>query len=472
MKKITIFLVTFILIFCLTCKNKIYCAEDDNNIICEQINEIIYKSKSTYAYESLSKLQNGKDYQAFYNYSFTEMCKYMNDFESSFKYQNDQSTLSYNIYLDQKNCNYETIERLTSREIFYVLKSLYLDNPIFYFLHYNMKSTYCFDDDIYIEIPQVYQNPETRKEFTIKIIEGVQKYSSIVENIGSEYTIAKVMQTEIAKNMSYEYIDGVASNTEYAHNILGLFVYNTGVCETYAQTFQLLLQYNGVECIQVHGNRGRDHAWNMAKMNNGLWYGFDLTNDDMDNNSSPVIFSDFCSADDDFKAIHRPYEPFGDTFSNYGFYDIPEFSTSSENMEDYYTITKDGITYKIYFDKLIPIEKENPDLELPDSIYFYNTNYSIMCLHSDKVIKDNCDYCECCNTMLHSFKKINGKEATCSEEGYTEKIYCTKCNLITQDSNIIPKLIHNESEWIILLEPTDTTNTYWHYVNNIPTVWE
>lgn len=78
----------------------------------------------------------------------------------------------------------------------------------------------------------------------------------------------------------------------------------SAVCEGYAEAFKLLCSLNGIECVTVFGEsapakyilgiiqigKPSYHEWNYVKMDDGKWYGLDLTWDDQ---GSAGIFYDF-----------------------------------------------------------------------------------------------------------------------------------------------------------------------------------
>ena len=69
----------------------------------------------------------------------------------------------------------------------------------------------------------------------------------------------------------------------YSHNIIGAVEYRLGVCESYAKTYQMLLNYVGVDNIYIVGtdvDTNSGHAWNAVKMDNGTYYFVDATWDD------------------------------------------------------------------------------------------------------------------------------------------------------------------------------------------------
>lgn len=65
-------------------------------------------------------------------------------------------------------------------------------------------------------------------------------------------------------------------------NPYGLLVNKRSICSGYSSTFQLFMDFLGIECITVNGTSGDsflEHAWNMVHIN-GAWYCVDVTWDD------------------------------------------------------------------------------------------------------------------------------------------------------------------------------------------------
>lgn len=71
-------------------------------------------------------------------------------------------------------------------------------------------------------------------------------------------------------------------DTTYAasnnHDLLGVLLYGTGVCESYARAFQYLMQRCGIPCILPTGASyaGELHMWNAVQLD-GVWYQVDPT---------------------------------------------------------------------------------------------------------------------------------------------------------------------------------------------------
>ena len=73
-------------------------------------------------------------------------------------------------------------------------------------------------------------------------------------------------------------------------------------------------------------------------------------------------------------------------------------------------------------------------------------------------------YCSVCNTVLEGKTKIEAyghkkvddesKEATCAEAGYTAGSHCTVCGKVIVAQEVIPKKSHSFGEWKTTIEPT------------------
>ena len=112
---------------------------------------------------------------------------------------------------------------------------------------------------------------------------------------GSRYHTAKAIHDYICRKMSYDYEAVDQLGVPEANTILPLFGGgNRGcqfICEGYARSFQLLCSRFDVPCVLVAGNVNvgnidaenvdiSAHAWNEVKMDDGKWYGVDVTWDD------------------------------------------------------------------------------------------------------------------------------------------------------------------------------------------------
>ena len=95
------------------------------------------------------------------------------------------------------------------------------------------------------------------------------------------YAIAAYMTSHFSYGFGSDLI-----NPQY-HTIAGVALdkwNHTGVCDAYAKTFFVLCKRFGIPVIYVESET---HAYNYVKMENGLWYGMDVTWIDEDNPVNP-----------------------------------------------------------------------------------------------------------------------------------------------------------------------------------------
>jgi len=89
----------------------------------------------------------------------------------------------------------------------------------------------------------------------------------------SEYARALWMHDWLIYNANYDY-----TYTYYYAD--GVLLHGTGVCNSYAHAYQMLLKAVGMNCLLITGTvRGVDHAWNLVSID-GQWYHVDCTWDD------------------------------------------------------------------------------------------------------------------------------------------------------------------------------------------------
>ncbi len=105
--------------------------------------------------------------------------------------------------------------------------------------------------------------------------------SFTVSNTTSRYAMLKEMHDFLARKITY------TLTAPYAHEPYGALVTGEAVCEGYAEAMMLLCDKYSIPCIGVigNGNNGSStepHKWNLVKMEDGKWYGLDVTWDDYD----------------------------------------------------------------------------------------------------------------------------------------------------------------------------------------------
>lgn len=113
-------------------------------------------------------------------------------------------------------------------------------------------------------------------------IEGKGDLSETINAIAAE-CLADGNDTdfEIAKYMH----DYLVSHADYDESLTyfeadGVLLHGTGVCQSYARAYQMLMRKMGIPCIFISGEaNGENHSWNMIQID-GAWYHVDCTFDD------------------------------------------------------------------------------------------------------------------------------------------------------------------------------------------------
>lgn len=122
---------------------------------------------------------------------------------------------------------------------------------------------------------QIYQTTTEADALDEDTVAG--KVNAIVESVVTdgmgEYAKALALHDWLTHNADYD-----TTYTNYTPE--GVLLEGSGVCQSYALAYQLLLQKAGISCLYVTGTAGgQGHAWNLVKLG-GDWYHVDCTWDD------------------------------------------------------------------------------------------------------------------------------------------------------------------------------------------------
>ena len=168
---------------------------------------------------------------------------------------------------------------LSIDEAISVWKTYKDDNPLYYWLS---NTTYVEDGGIVLMVEEAYAAAEVRENYNQLIDAKVQEYSAQLNDGANAYDIALAYHDAILYAVDYTYDENnEPEDASWAHNVIGVFAEQGAVCEAYARTFQLLLNYSGIENVFVTGDgNGEEHAWNLVRLDDGNWYWCDLTWDD------------------------------------------------------------------------------------------------------------------------------------------------------------------------------------------------
>ncbi len=271
-------------------------------------------AQGDYGYIELGKLSHGEDLQAFYRDLDAAVTAFhldtTTDLQEKVMPMGDGSEFRY-----YEACKVEyTSYGLSEDEVQMVWTVYRADRPLFYWIS---TETAWSETELYLLTDEAYALGEERSRiqtllsdaFVLLMEEYYEVLESAPEGADEAYLTARFFHDLIISSMDYAYEDDGVTAREalWAHGILGFFENNEGVCESYARTFQLMLNYCGVENVLVIGEaNGGGHAWNLARMGDGEWYWFDLTWDDQPHLPGGMIDTYFCKIDGEFDD-HTPY---------------------------------------------------------------------------------------------------------------------------------------------------------------------
>ena len=255
----------------------------------------LYNSNEGYAF--FETATNGEAMRSLYE----EMEKVLTDFHTSavdapyFKF-NEKSGDLYTVgVFDYSEYGLSYDEAKTVHAVFRK------DHPAFYWM---LGTIYRRGGEIIVTTIEEYAKGTDRSSYNKILYEGIEEYAKLVDGETSAYNIILTYYDEILKNNKYAYDDeGEPEKALWAHSVMGSFLYGEFVCEGYAKLFQLLLNFSGVGNMYVLGNVSSGaHAWNLAQMDDGKWYWFDLTWGD--GRANPYRY--FCVLDSSM-TNHVPY---------------------------------------------------------------------------------------------------------------------------------------------------------------------
>ena len=147
-------------------------------------------------------------------------------------------------------------------------------------------------------------------QLTIKVSNaGENTVTRMIKNVAAEQKADNEFQTVL--NLHNWILDHCTYDYTYTwYSADSIFLLETGVCNSYARAFTLLLKAAGIESRRVSGYAFGDpdagHAWSAVKIN-GKWYLFDLTWDDSgDSMDEFTRYQYFAVPEECFSMEHTP----------------------------------------------------------------------------------------------------------------------------------------------------------------------
>lgn len=114
------------------------------------------------------------------------------------------------------------------------------------------------------------------------------EYKALYEEAAETFVTRGSTRYETLRNLhdnivKFTYYD---VDARFLDNMLGAFVEPGVVCEGYSEAFKYFCDRLNIPCVCVYGNIDEEqnaaHMWNYVQMDDGEWYGVDLTWDDRD----------------------------------------------------------------------------------------------------------------------------------------------------------------------------------------------
>lgn len=108
---------------------------------------------------------------------------------------------------------------------------------------------------------------------------AIQEAGDTLTEEATRYEVLCALQEYLCRSVTYQ------SDAARAHEAVGALLDHAAVCDGYAKAFKLLCDAYDIPCLVVPGTATQNgkkepHAWNYVQMEDGKWYGMDVTWDD------------------------------------------------------------------------------------------------------------------------------------------------------------------------------------------------
>lgn len=280
----------------------------------EDSSDFLLDCTSTAGYEYLGTMVNGEEMQKLYDKMYDVALELWNDTDRTVG-----SYYGYNCYSVLKNGG------LTAAEASIVYYTFRDDNPIFYFVS---EHSACSEKEFLMIVDDAYIYGSDRA----RVQSNIEDYivNTALKASGRAYDKAKAVHDVLTKDLEYAFDQyGSPSAEAWAHNIAGAAEKGSGVCETYARTFQTVLNYLDIDNYFVSGTAdGGEHAWNAVRLDDGMCYYVDCTWDDMLGG-----YTYFAKGEYSMSADHTPYHP-SDNFQTF-LIELPDISDTDFDPDNY-----------------------------------------------------------------------------------------------------------------------------------------
>ena len=354
---------------------------------------LMERGNDNYAYQQFGMAENGENLQRLY--------KEIDNIATEFHLNYSRNITSDLLIAKVNFANFN----LTSSEAVSVWNMYRNDHPLFYWMSAKIGWT---TTELLLYVDELYTDGSVRQYYNQLLLSKVQEYLKITTDETSAYQIALAYHDMIIDTIDYALeTDGqTPEDAAWAHNILGVFEKESGVCESYARTFQLLLNLNGIENVFVSGtSNSQNHAWNLAQMDDGQWYWFDLTHDDTPEWMWGISYNYFCVNDSqdvnwkdgqetDYKSFLNTHEYYLPTDEGIDYlYSLPARANSGYSAKH---MLREGFavgnnTYVIVgYRALCLIHIEDAKIaNIPERVTYDNTTYTVISIGGQILLIDD-----------------------------------------------------------------------------------
>lgn len=251
-----------------------------------------------------------------------------------------------------------TDSSLSNEDTVKVISMFRNDNPMYFFVGntYLYSMDYDFETEenyvgaVYIACVEEYTSGTARQAERRALETQITAAREQVEAQDTAWAKARAANDWLCNSLTYAYdASGNPDDSMASHSIVGVFDerYCAAVCEGYAKAFQLLMNAAGVANAYIIGlGNGGGHAWNMAQMDDGYYYYFDVTWND--STSSDKYFA---AGETSFSKNHTPNTADGERWDY--LYDLPDVPEDDGTDETGTVLTEGDFTYQLYTDHAV-----------------------------------------------------------------------------------------------------------------------
>lgn len=251
-----------------------------------------------------------------------------------------------------------TDSSLSNEDTVKVISMFRNDNPMYFFVGntYLYSMDYDFETEenyvgaVYIACVEEYTSGTARQAERRALETQITAAREQVEAQDTAWAKARAANDWLCNSLTYAYdASGDPDDSMASHSIVGAFDerYCAAVCEGYAKAFQLLMNAAGVANAYIIGlGNGGGHAWNMAQMDDGYYYYFDVTWND--STSSDKYFA---AGETSFSRNHTPNTADGERWDY--LYDLPDVPEDDGTDETGTVLTEGDFTYQLYTDHAV-----------------------------------------------------------------------------------------------------------------------